>query len=1233
MSIPLVQTLETRGTQSKQTQVEQKAQSKQTGETQGSSSKIPMPRGLSRGGKILHTFMQAPAGQSAGGTSFLLRHFEHLIDVVLREKYCGSVVQGERHTEYTVLYIGLERPSRQTPFGKVPLRPMDAIIQKTSYAGELFCIVEKNNTEERKEKKYLSLGLFPVMIGCKYCHLYGLSPSEMVKAGTDWRDPLGYFIIEGTKRFMYSFSIMAVDKIICYKSTKVKTNAKTSIARISERWNCRIMYEDSCGITNQIKFTCDKSDKNTLPSFITYQLPYKRIRKTKEETFSLELNIMTIFDIYANIEEVKKPRIDSLKEKVKNALRLSIPNVNANECISLLENTMNEYLGVKAEINKMLMKVNNSGVDQYRNAFERLKDLAFPEHLLKGLDKVTANNRCFDVLIMMLSRMLMMMAGIIPDDDIDICVNKCFKTSSRIICDQINAYRPPNNINPEEEVKMQTLADFKLTLEGIASVILSTYGKEKIIAGRKNEMDIKRFEGSSNFTAMKGELLTIDAAVNSEIRKSEVRSVAKDSSMFIDANETVESKRSGLVRTLTIMGSISVGVDFDIRDVLLNDTLSNNERLINTERTEICSVPVLLNAFLIGYCSNPESVRNIIISKYRRTGRYRELSVSVMQNARKPVLTITTNSTRLLAPFLIVNPSGNLALNENLGQDKLEDLTFDDLLNRGIVEYLDPEESSYHDILVASQLEICENDYAIVKNSIDFRDSSMPDLVIPVFRKYSHAKITEYSSGGYAVCEIPWATNNLVDRIAGQIKKNTQATGIPDIYSDIVLATKTSTLMYPQAAITSSELTNITGILPIGQHFHVAFMADVSENMDDAVIVNERFIQLGGMRTNKLLTVTCELPKNVGSMTQFKKPRSRDEKFKHLDENGLPIIGTLVKKGMFIACCTYMHTEGNTQKERIIPFKFKESNMAIVSSVIRTIPGNKEGDVSIQLRDLTIGNTGDKIVKSWSQKFTIRVAKNEDMPFDEEGNIIDMIVNPITIIGRGSLCWIWDVMLNLVAEKTGLFQECTTGVGFDETKAVEILQSFGYLWDATKRFKNGRTGNLINARILSGPSFIQINKHIAQTKVMVRGGGSKGATSIAGLPSPGPGLDEQSQKVQEALLQVLSTSGGSSFPKMSAASDAKTYQICSKCGGMDTRICVPTEILMNENYPVNIYCVVCGEGGSKIKDISLPSSFVHTSKLLKCFGLQLEVSQVDPIIAERSKLSIKTILNAYNTKF
>ena len=46
------------------------------------------------------------------------------------------------------------------------------------------------------------LGKFPLMLGTHYCHLHGKTERELVALGECVADPLGYFIINGSERFI-----------------------------------------------------------------------------------------------------------------------------------------------------------------------------------------------------------------------------------------------------------------------------------------------------------------------------------------------------------------------------------------------------------------------------------------------------------------------------------------------------------------------------------------------------------------------------------------------------------------------------------------------------------------------------------------------------------------------------------------------------------------------------------------------------------------------------------------------------------------------------------------------------------------------------------------------------------------------------------------------------------------------------------------------------------------------
>jgi len=117
--------------------------------------------------------------------------------------------------------IRLETPIVAEADGsKRRILPMEARLRNRTYAAPIFLEMGLIEDGVEKDRDEVNIGDLPVMLRSDLCHLKGLSPEEMIKAGEDPNDLGGYFIVNGSEKVLVSVEDLAPNRIIVTKEAK-----------------------------------------------------------------------------------------------------------------------------------------------------------------------------------------------------------------------------------------------------------------------------------------------------------------------------------------------------------------------------------------------------------------------------------------------------------------------------------------------------------------------------------------------------------------------------------------------------------------------------------------------------------------------------------------------------------------------------------------------------------------------------------------------------------------------------------------------------------------------------------------------------------------------------------------------------------------------------------------------------------------------------------------------------
>jgi DNA-directed RNA polymerase subunit beta len=304
------------------------------------------------------------------------------------------------------------------------------------------------------------------------------------------------------------------------------------------------------------------------------------------------------------------------------------------------------------------------------------------------------------------------------------------------------------------------------------------------------------------------------------------------------------------------------------------------------------------------------------------------------------------------------------------------------------------------------------------------------------------------------------------------------------------------------------------GEFAIGQNVRVAFLPFKGYNFEDAIVLSEKLVQKDKFTSTHIYELVCDVHETrLGNEEMTRDiPNVATDKLRKLDKDGIIHLGAYVDSGdILVGKITPKGEVDLSPEDKLIRVLFGEYSRDVKDSSLYLEHGLNGKVISIRVFSRAKGDglpndvlqrvhiwlattrkikPGDKMAGRHGNKGVVSVVLPvADMPYTADGVPVDVVLNPLGVIGRMNLGQLLETHLGLVCNKQGL-RAITQPLNEipAETIKQELVQA-GFSSDGKVDLWDGETGEKYERPVVVGYLYINKLHHLVDDKIHTRSTG------------------------------------------------------------------------------------------------------------------------------------------------
>jgi len=999
--------------------------------------------------------------------------------------------------------IRIEKPNVIESDGSTTIiTPFIAKARDLTYAAPVFLelTVKYANQSDSSE---VEIGRVPIMVKSSACTTNGMGKEELEKNYIDPVDTGGYFIVNGNERVMIMSEDLAANQPFIEEGRD-----GLSLRIFSQRGSYRIptsLSETSDGIL---------------------ELSFSRLKNIPAMVVLKALGLIKEAEIAKNVDY-------------------------ENDCLIV---NLYEYANLQSPDDAMVYIAEKSGVQGTKKEItdrikQRIDSFLLP-HI--GLDKSTRKEKALTI-----CRLIRLFLRAKDDDrirtDKDHYANKRIKLSGDLMSD---LFRVNMNILIRDiQYSLQKVAKRKkfYSLKTIAKSTLFTHRIESAIATGSwvgERSGVTQNMDKTNYLAVLSQLQRVSSALPGEQENFLARTLHPTHYGRFCPTETPEGTEIGLRKNLALLSKISTSIKLDETALL--------KKFESLGLNNVGGKDVFFNGRFIGFVNSLEDFAKRTREERRKGEFHRDMSIrhdKIMDH-----VTISTEVGRILRALIAVENGASRLKDEHLVLLEEDKIKWIDLLNEGIIEYIDA----------------AEEDNALIALNPE-----------EITSEHTYLEVHPIDMFGVITSIVPFSNHDQSARLNRGSKTLKQSLGIYAANYLLRFDTDVSILHYPQKPIVRSFIYDTLNIYPSGQNIVVAITPFEGYNMEDAVILNKASIDRGmGRSTYFRPYSSTELQYPGGLSDEITIPEKdvsgyrTETSYRFLEDDGIVYPEADMNAGDVLIGKTTPPKFLSEARDISIQSK-KEASVAIrqeergtVDAIFITVDGEGNKVIQARTRDSRIPEIGDKFSTPHGQKGVIGlIADSKDVPFTSKGVQPDLMFNPHSIPSRMTVGYLIELLAGKAAATSG---KIIDGSAFTGQKVEDIekqLIEMGFSYDGTEDMFNGITGKKLKSKIYIGNMYYLKLRRMVKNLMHARASGKVALLTRQPIEgrARGGGL-----RLGEMEQEALVGHGAALLLKERYSSDSTIISICKECGSMGYE-----NILKNK-----IICPLCGSGEAEPIEVS-----------------------------------------------